>query len=463
MSRSSADDSCGAGRVALAGFGIGLLLVWTDWMFHFPSDVMPTEPNGWWFVAGAALCTAAALTSRPHPWAGAVAAPAAGIFSAWCVVFFAAHVKPRDWGSYPPPPLGYGGTALIAFCAVLPLAALAAVALRQCGSRRSVCVGAAAGLCIAPFVAFVGFNVADYTAFRLALRRANGLTERQLSGLAAECGKIETQRRYTQADWPSGFTPLRPQFVSTSPGLSYASLYSRGTLYLELRVDTTEAHPGIYYFSNVDGPQKTVWLGTRPRIQGEDRPSDRRIVTLSEYSIHAEPAWVVTADRIRVVGVSEKNGKFGVLAEAPLSPAARAEIESAAALTKRLIGKRAFEAPVSDGLGLEICFSTTGVRTEDDIILHNAWVEQAGPLIRAVARHCPPEMPLRYEQDIQLMREHWEQWPIAIRSIVDARSEQPAFPWWCVWRRFASEQLVTPKAIKFTTNIPDARRYVDGR
>lgn len=454
MSTESGPNTVGMRGVVVAAAAIAVAASWTELMFEFPSRYFIIEPKAAWFVAGAVVCTAPALAVIRFKWAAAFAIPAAAIFAAWCVALFAARVRAVDWWM-PPPPLGYAGAALIGFCAVFPLAVVMGTTLWQIGLGRMRCAALVIAVCLSPYGIIATLNISDYVSLRNALRNAMSLDQPKLVALVERCARVHERQRFRSGHWPREFDALHPQFVTVSPGFADAALYSRGSEYVEVQIKTAGAQTSVFFFTNVDGPQKTVVLWTNaPRIEPEPR-----IVTLSTSGMGRGPRWIVLPDRVRAEAPSDRGGP--VIAETPLQAADREEIEKAAALVRRHIGGRAFEAPVLDGLGLVIHFGSSRAPEPGDIILHNAWVEQAAPLIRTVARFAPASIPLDFEARLKAMFADEPALPIAVRTTTEARDEPPQLPWWCVWRKLAGPQITDPNAITGTTNIPDPYRYID--
>jgi hypothetical protein len=447
--------------VVLAALGVSVVLSWMELMFDWPSRLFSGEPSLGWFAAGAVVCAVLALSILKTKWAAVVALPAAGIFAAWCVAVFAVRMKSSDW-FYPPPLFGYPGTAALAFCAVLPVALVIATTARRLGTSRRACGWLAGVLCLSPFVSFAAVNVIDFARFHLAWTRATRLSEQQLTALATRCATMHESHYYRDGDWPAEFAPLHPKSVIASSQVVYARLYSAANVDVELRVETDPKRRAIYCFTNSDGPQKTVLLWI-PRPAGTSAVEpEQRIVTLSEYGMHSGPEWIVFRDRIRYVGPSEYPNRESDMIEIPLGTADREDIEHAAVQVKKRIGGRVFEAPVCDGLGLEIRWASDGSPSEEDTLLHNAWVEQAGPLIRTIARLSPANRPFRFEQRIKQMSAEFQAPPdfVRVRRMSEYRNERAPHPWWCVWRELLGEQVTGPHVIKYTQYIPDPLRYV---
>lgn len=293
------------------------------------------------------------------------------------------------------------------------------------------------GALLLPVITFVSLNVTDYLRFSAAVNRAKRLTEEQLRTLAEVCRRVESHSRVLGTEGPKEFQSLKAERISMSPGLSYASLYSLGGVYLEFRVETTARNQRIYFFTNSGGPQETVILWDKsPALRRETDPDDR-IVSIAGYGLGFYREWIVLRERIIVV---DRPGTIGsedaLVAVAPLDGDKRSAIERLSASVQSEIGGMVFHAPVSDGIAVAIRFPSKGRPDKEGIVLHNAWNEKVDPLVDAVSQASPSGFPIEYGARIAAVRRTFpSDEPISVSTVAEWRNEKPRTPWWCVWRR----------------------------
>ncbi len=409
--------------------------------------VLPREPSTWPFLAGAGIILVALWLGRKSRWIPGTCAVAATALAGLGAADL--HHEVRDpiiqqiiWQP------GIDRAAVLYLCACLPLA-LSIVALFR---ARSLSMRAAriwaASVVLAPIVLLVGANLADYVQFTGVLRRARGLTEAQLKALAKTCAEVREPSGRSEGSWPAEFDVLKPRFVSLRRSLSYASLYERGDVYFEFRVETSPHRQQIYFFTNSDGPQKTTVLwDSNPEFTKRANPAGR-IVTITAYGLHLSKDWIALRDRVMIV---DHPGTVGseetIVWEAPLSESDRVAIEQEVASLRRRLGGKAYSTPVVDGLNLEVHFSPDGSPSPGDIALNNAWVDDATALGAIAARLSPSVRPFAYGRELRELQDNeFKDLPVRIRGVTELADEHPRLPWWCVWRK-----LLGPAAARQTS------------
>lgn len=187
------------------------------------------------------------------------------------------------------------------------------------------------------------------------------------------------------------------------------------------------------------------------------------LLTLHQYSMHWSRDWIVLPDRVLVIGTKDDDprDKVTLLAEAALSPSESARIAAIIADTKARIGGRAFMAPVDDGLAVLVHFGKSDGPAPDDVLLHNAWTEQAQPLFAAVCDLLPIEFRSDFARRIAARQQDWGPMPIQVRRISEVRDEHPRPPWWCVWPDLLRPDSGYVSGRVGTSHIRDPFRYVD--
>ena len=228
--------------------------------------------------------------------------------------------------------------------------------------RRLLCRLAVA--CLLFGLGLVAANVVDYVRFHRAIARAKGLTETELRALGNRCRTVSQAERLAGSKAPAEFQPLKPLEVTLYPGLSYASLYECGRVYLEVRIETTPNNQWIHFFTDSAGPQVDTTLWQRDPDRAKGLSPDARIVTVTQWPRTGGREWVVLENEICVF---DRSGAVGtedrLLASAPLNASGRATItEAVRTLGPEVRGTDCRADGVMDGLALSIRFAPTGER-----------------------------------------------------------------------------------------------------
>jgi hypothetical protein len=434
---------------------------WWVYRFGLPDPAVLTDPSPKRIAILTLLCGLIALATAKLRWLAFIAAPAVVAFAAMCIAIISTRFRvPENYYSFPPPP---SHAAFIVLCGLTPGCLLLGITLERLAWRRSRNVTLVLALWTAPIWAIGLVNTADYIAFRRILHRMRSLSPQQLAAIAQRARKETQEGRFSHRDWPVEYSPLHPAAVVVTPTYSYATLYHRGTYYIEFAVDTGQAGQSAYFFTNCDGVQKEVHLWP-PRTNDPARPPP--VVRLHEYTMHDAIDWIVLPRRIVVIGRKDDNPRAdrGVVADADLSAEDQKEVAKIVAVTKARIGGRAFSAGVVDGRVMMIRFGPSESTASDDVLLDNAWTEAARPLVEAISRRLPAKFKVKFPEQIEAETRDWgdRARPIRVSPISETRDEHPKAPWWCLWPEvLRPAEGFLPTALS-STHVPDPYRYVFG-
>lgn len=200
-------------------------------------------------------------------------------------------------------------------------------------------------------------NVVSYWQFRRAWDVAERLSEDELRQIASACAEAEKDghQRMGAKEVPAALRKLRPSSVSFYPGSSDIRLYEIAEDGIWMRVNTSKDNQQIVLISSLFVPQRQVALWHKDRNLAQRLEPAGRIITISEYRMHATREWIMLPAEIRVIDRPHQvDGSDAVAASVSLTTETRNRITAAIARLPAGMRGRHFTSGALDGVSLRL-------------------------------------------------------------------------------------------------------------